>query len=120
MPKPGEVGLKRIISACVYSWRGLKACWRNEAAFRQEVSVSVILIPLGLWLGDGGAEKALLAGVCFLVFIVELLNSGIEAIVDMTSPDHHELAGLAKDLGSAAVFVGNILIGITWIIVLLF
>lgn len=120
MAKPGETGIKRIISACVYSWRGLKACWKNEAAFRQEVCASVILVPLGLYLGEGSAEKILLAGVCFLVMIVELLNSGIEAIVDKTTPEHHELAGMAKDFGSAAVFMGNLLVGLTWLVILFF
>jgi diacylglycerol kinase (ATP) len=120
MAKPGETGFKRIISACIYSWRGLKACWQNEAAFRQEVICSIILIPLGLYLGESAAEKVLLAGVCFLVMIVELLNSGIEAIVDKASPEHHHLAGRAKDLGSAAVFMGNIFVALTWITILFF
>ena len=120
MAKPGETGIKRILSACVYSWRGLKACWQNEAAFRQEVMASIVLVPLGLYLGETGTEKMMLVGVCFLVMIVELLNSGIEAIVDKTTPEHNELAGRAKDLGSAAVFVGNLLVGLTWIVVLFF
>ena len=110
--------MKRVVSACVYSWRGLKACWRNEAAFRQEIGVFIFLVPLGLWVGDGGAEKAILVGICFLVLIVELLNSGIEAIVDKTTPEFNDLAGRAKDLGSAAVFLGNLLVGLTWLIVL--
>ena len=118
MAKPGETGLKRVISACVYSWRGLKACWQHEAAFRQEIGVFIFLVPLGVYVGETAAEKAILAGVCFLVLIVELLNSGIEAIVDKTTPERNELAGRAKDLGSAAVFIGNILVGLTWLIIL--
>jgi len=78
----------------------------------------VILVPLGLYLGDGGLEKAVLVSVCFLVLIVEILNSGIEAAIDRIGPEHHELSGLAKDLGSAAVFISLALVGITWGLVL--
>lgn len=118
MAKPGETGLKRVVSAFHNSIRGMRGCWKNEAAFRQEVMLCVVLVPLGLWLGDGGLEKALLVGVCFLVLIVEILNSGIEAVVDRIGHEHHELSGLAKDLGSAAVFISLTLVGIVWWLVL--
>ena len=120
MVKPGETGIKRIISAFGYSMKGLKACWRSEAAFRQEVMASVILIPLGLYLGQGGVEKALLAGVCIFVMIVEVLNSSIEAVVDRVGHEHHELSGLAKDLGSAAVLLSLTLLALIWALVLFF
>lgn len=120
MAKPGETGLKRVVSAFYNSLRGFSGCWKNEAAFRQEVMLCVILVPLGLWLGVGGVEKSLLVGTCFLVLIVEILNSGIEAVVDRIGHEHHELSGLAKDLGSAAVFISLALVGITWGLVLLF
>ncbi len=118
MAKPGETGLKRIVSASRNSIKGLSACWRNEAAFRQEVVLCLILVPLGLYLGNGGVEKSLLVGVCFLVLIVEILNSGIEAAIDRIGHEHHELSGLAKDLGSAAVFISLALVGLVWLLVL--
>jgi diacylglycerol kinase (ATP) len=120
MAKPGETGLTRIISASYNSFKGLSACWRNEAAFRQEVLLCLILVPLGLYLGNDGVEKSLLVGVCFLVLIVEILNSGIEAAIDRIGPEHHELSGLAKDLGSAAVFISLVLVALVWLFVLVF
>ncbi|MES2605593.1 MAG: diacylglycerol kinase [Pseudomonadota bacterium] len=120
MAKPGETGIKRIISAAGYSWQGLKACWRMEAAFRQEVALSVVLIPLGLYLGQGGTEKALLVATCFLVMIVEVLNSAVEAAVDRIGPERHELSGIAKDLGSAAVFLSLMTLSLVWGLVLFF
>lgn len=120
MAKPGETGIKRIISAFFNSLRGFSDCWAMEAAFRQEVMLCVILVPLGFYLGNGGVEKALLVGVCLLVLIVEILNSGIEAAIDRISDEHHELSRIAKDLGSAAVFVSLSLVGIVWGLVLFF
>ncbi|GMG85747.1 diacylglycerol kinase [Biformimicrobium ophioploci] len=116
--KPGHTGIGRIIAASRYSSEGLAAAWRNEAAFRQEVALASILIPLGLWLGENGVERALLAGVCVLVIIVELLNSAIEAVVDRIGPEKHPLSKIAKDTGSAAVSVALILWGITWLNIL--
>jgi len=120
MAKPGETGLTRVISATYNSLRGLRDCWKNEAAFRQEVMLCVVLVPLGLYLGEGGVEKAILVSVCFLLLIVEILNSGIEAAIDRIGHEHHELSGLAKDLGSAAVFISLALVGITWALILFF
>jgi diacylglycerol kinase (ATP) len=120
MVKPGETGIKRIISAFGYSMNGLKSCWKMEAAFRQEVLASIILIPLGLYLGQSGTEKALLVGICLFVIIVEVLNSGIEAVVDRVGHEHHELSGLAKDLGSAAVLLSLTLFALIWALVLFF
>lgn len=119
MAKPGETGITRIVSAFHNSLRGFRDCWRHEAAFRQEVGGCIVLVPLGLWLGDGGVEKSLLVGVCLLVLIVEILNSGIEAAIDRISHEEHELSRIAKDLGSAAVFVSLALVGLVWGLVLL-
>jgi diacylglycerol kinase (ATP) len=104
MGKPGNTGLRRIVNATFFSFAGLRAAWRHEASFRQEVLLCVVLVPTGVWLGRTAVERALLIGSCLLVLIVELLNSGIEAVVDRVGVEHHELSGQAKDLGSAAVF----------------
>ena len=120
MAKPGETGIKRVISAAGYSAKGLQACWQNEAAFRQEVMLGIVLFPLGLYLGDGGLEKALLAGTLMLVLIVEVLNSGIEAVVDRIGSELHDLSGLAKDLGSAAVMLSLLNVTLTWGLILFF
>ena len=111
-------GLIRLIRAAGYSWAGLCAAWRHEAAFRQEILLLLLLGPVGLWLGGSGVEKALLFGSLLLVVIVELLNSAVEAVVDRTGAEHHELSGRAKDLGSAAVLVSLLLAGTVWGLVL--
>lgn len=113
-----KTGMRRIINAAGYSWLGLKAAWRTEAAFRQEVMLAAVLLPLALVLGENGVERALLISVCLLVVIVELLNSAVEAVVDRIGPEHHPLAGAAKDLGSAAVFVSLLMVVLVWGLVL--
>jgi len=113
-----KTGLRRIINAAGYSMLGLKAAWRTEAAFRQEVILVAILSPLALVLGENGVERALLIGACLVVVIAELLNSAVEAVVDRIGPEHHPLAGAAKDLGSAAVFVGLLMVVVVWGLVL--
>jgi len=113
-------GLKRLLNAMQWSLAGLKKGFASEAAFRQEVLLAVLLIPLGLWLGENGTEKSLLAGSVLLVLIVEMLNSAIEAAVDRVGTEHHPLAGQAKDMGSAAVFLSLLLAGLTWLLLLLF
>lgn len=115
----GKTGLRRVLNATRYSIEGLAAAWKHEAAFRQEAMLAVVLVPLGLWLGRTGVEKALLAGSVLAVLVVELLNSGVEAIVDRASPDIHELAKRAKDLGSAAVMVSIAATCLVWGLVLL-
>ena len=114
MGQPNNTGLTRIIKATCYSFSGLKTAWCQEAAFRQEVVLAAILIPLGLWLGKNGIERALLTGCCMVVLITELLNSAVEAVVDRIGPEHHPLAGAAKDLGSAAVFISLIMVVMVW------
>ena len=118
-PQKGATGIRRLINATRYSWQGLAAAARHEAAFRQELLLAVVLLPLGLWLGANGVERALLAGGVLLVLIVELLNSGVEAAVDRISAEHHELAKRAKDYGSAAVMLSLVLTGGVWALVLL-
>ena len=107
-------GFMRAIRATKCSAKGLAAAWKNESAFRQELTLALLFIPLGLWLGQNTAEKLLLIFAVFLVIIIELLNSAIEACIDRVGEDFHELAGRAKDLGSAAVFVSLIFTGLAY------
>jgi diacylglycerol kinase (ATP) len=114
MSKPGKTGISRIIDASIYSKKGFIAAWKNEAAFRQEACLLVVMSPIAFWLGESAAEQAILLASCLLVVIVELLNSAIEAVVDRIGPEHHELSGRAKDMGSAAVFVSLMVVIICW------
>ncbi len=111
-------GPRQILAALVWSAKGLRAAWRHEASFRLEGYLLAPLLPLALWLGEGGVEKALLAGSLLLVPAAELLNSAVEAVVDKVSPEFHELAGRAKDMGSAAVFVLMVNVVLCWGLVL--
>jgi diacylglycerol kinase (ATP) len=111
--------LARLFKATIYSIHGLKAALENEAAFRLEIFLAIVLIPAGLWLGDDGTERALLVGSLLLVLAIELLNSGIEAIVDRFGEELHELSGRAKDVGSAAVLISVINVIAIWSLVLL-
>ena len=119
MGKPSTTGIQRIINATGYSWLGLKAAFKHEAAFRQELAVCVFLIPASFWIGQTGLERALLIGCLLLVLIVELMNSAIEAIVDRIGSEHHELSGRAKDIGSAAVLISLINVLLVWGLVML-
>lgn len=118
MADSGNRGIARMVRATVYSWQGLCAAWRNEAAFREEVLLALVLLPLGLWLGDGGVEKALLVASVLLLLLVELLNSAVEAVVDRFGGERHELSGRAKDMASAAVALAILLLVATWMLVL--
>jgi diacylglycerol kinase (ATP) len=112
-------GLTRVLRAVGLSLRGLTGAFREEAAFRQELAFAALVIPLGLWLGHSGVERALLIGPMLLILIVELLNSAIEATVDRIGLERHALAGLAKDIGSAAVLMSFVLLTTVWLLVLL-
>lgn len=112
-------GLTRIIRAFGYSLQGFRACYRHEAAFRQEALAAAVLLPLGLWLGGDGVERSLLVGSWLLVMVVELLNSAIEATVDRFGPEHHKLSGRAKDIGSASVFLAISLATAVWGLILI-
>jgi diacylglycerol kinase (ATP) len=108
----------RIFKATVWSLQGLRAAWLHESSFRLEVYLLLVMGPLALWLGDNGVERALLLGSCLLVLGVELLNSAIEAVIERYGPEFHELAGRAKDMGSAAVFVLMLNVLLVWGLIL--
>lgn len=112
-------GIKKLWSASIYSAKGLKACYQSEYAFRLEVWLAAFLVPIGYWLGESSIEKVLLIFPIFLVLMVEMLNSAIEAVVDRVGLEHHELSGFAKDVASAAVLISLIIFLFTWIIILL-
>jgi diacylglycerol kinase (ATP) len=112
-------GFTRLVKATGYSWQGLRAAYRHEAAFRQEIWLCIVMIPIGLYLGEGGVEKALLVSSLLLLPLVEILNSAIEAVVDRFGGERHELSARAKDMGSAAVAITMILIAVVWLLVLL-
>lgn len=112
-------GVGRVLQAFASSARGLSGAFREEQAFRQELLFACIALPVAIWLGHNGVERAVLAAPVLLILIVELLNSAIEATVDRIGLERHALAGLAKDIGSAAVLVSFILLGLIWVLVLI-
>lgn len=120
MKPENKANFQRVIRAAGYSMKGLKSAYIHEAAFRQEVWLSLILIPLGFYLGDGAIEKILLVGTVLLVLATELLNSAVEAVVDRIGSEFHALSGRAKDIGSAAVFMTMVILAFTWLMILLF
>jgi diacylglycerol kinase (ATP) len=111
-------GPRRMLLAAKWSLQGLRFAWLYESSFRLEVYLLAVLGPLGLWLGRTGVERALLVGSGLLVLSVELLNSAVEAVIERYGAEHHELAGRAKDMGSAAVFVLMINVVVTWALIL--
>jgi diacylglycerol kinase (ATP) len=113
-PFKGKTGLRRLMNAFGYSVEGFKAAFKHEDAFRQEVFFAAVLIPLALYLEHAALHRILMIGSVFLVLIVELLNSAIEAVVDRVSIERHALAKRAKDIGSAAVFVALTNVVMTW------
>ncbi|WEN16317.1 diacylglycerol kinase [Rhodanobacter sp. AS-Z3] len=118
MAAEGFRGPRQVWNAFRWSMKGLRAGWKHEASFRLEASLAIVMVPLGLWLGQGGMEKFALILAPLLVLSAELLNSAIEAVVDKVSPEFHELAGRAKDMGSAAVFVLLVLVALSWTLIL--
>lgn len=118
MPSNVNRGPRQIWQALIWSLKGLREGWRVEASFRLEVSLLVILFPIGLWLGHGAIEKALLAGSLLPVLAAEMLNSGLEAIVDKLWSERNEIAGRTKDMGSAAVFLLMVNVLVIWIVIL--
>lgn len=113
-PFKGKTGLRRIINAAFYSLEGLRAAFRHEDAFRQEVFLAAILLPLAFYIDVSGVERALMIFSILLVLIVELLNSAVEAAVDRISLENHALAKRAKDIGSAAVLISLVNVAATW------
>jgi len=118
-PFKGKTGLVRVWNAFFYSMDGLTAAFKHEDAFRQEVFLALLLIPLALVLGETGIERALMIGAVLGVLIVELLNSAVEAAVDRISLEHHLLIKRAKDMGSAAVMIALVNVAVVWGLVLL-
>jgi diacylglycerol kinase (ATP) len=116
--KPGDTGLRRVIKATGYSIKGLKSAFQSEAAVRQELALCAIFIPVALYLDTSKSETILLIGSLILIFILELINSAIEAVVDRIGPEHHELSGKAKDIGSASVMVAIFFAIFTWLLIL--
>ncbi len=114
MPKPGDTGITRVIKAAGYSWQGFRAAWQNESAFRQECTLGLLMVPLAFVIGKDMYQVAGLIAVLAVVLITELLNSAVEAVVDRVGDEYHDLAGRAKDMGSAAVFVSLVLVVIVW------
>ncbi|TAH50908.1 MAG: diacylglycerol kinase [Betaproteobacteria bacterium] len=117
-PYKGRTGLRRVWNAFHYSLEGLRAAYRHEDAFRQELWLALMLVPAALWLGESGVAKAILVGSLALVLLAELLNSAIEATVDRISLENHRLAKRAKDIGSAAVLVSLCNVVLVWGLVL--
>ncbi|HEY0561993.1 MAG TPA: diacylglycerol kinase [Methylophilus sp.] len=118
-PFKGKTGLRRLVNAFGYSLDGFKAAFKYEDAFRQEVYLAVILIPLALYLTAEPLHRALMIGSVLLVLMVELLNSAVEAVVDRVSVERHELAKRAKDIGSAAVFIALTNVVVIWALLIL-
>jgi diacylglycerol kinase (ATP) len=118
-PFKGKTGLVRVWNAFFYSIEGFKAAFRHEDAFRQELLLALVCIPLALWLEPGAIGRALMIGALFLVLIVELVNSAIEAVVDRVSLEKHDLAKRAKDIGSAAVLLSLVNAATIWALILL-
>jgi diacylglycerol kinase (ATP) len=117
-PDKGTTGPVRLARAFGSTFRGLAAAWRQEEAFRQECLLALVVVPLGLWLGETGVERALLVGPMFVVLAIELANSAIEATVDRIGLERHPLSAIAKEMGSAAVFAGFVLFVLNWVLVL--
>ncbi len=118
MAKPGKKGLTRIIHAGGYSVQGIRAAFKHEAAFRQELVLTFILVPLAFFITQDAIKLALLISTPLLVLLVEILNSAIEAVVDRFGEEHHELSGRAKDMGSAAVAISLVIMFVVWGLIL--
>jgi len=114
MTKKSNTGFKRIVKAACFSWQGITSSFKNEAAFRQEVFMAAVLIPLAFYLDVSHVERILMVSSIVLVMVVELINTAIEAVVDRIGSEHHELSGMAKDVGSAAVFICLALAAYVW------
>jgi diacylglycerol kinase (ATP) len=117
MGNKNENLMGHVKNAFIYSWAGIKAAWKNELAFRGEIVVVIIMLPLGIWLGRSAVERALLVASILLILITELVNSALEAVVDRIGPQRHELSKRAKDLGSAAAFFSMVTAALVWLII---
>ncbi len=108
-----------IKNAFIYTFAGLKAAWKNELAFRGEIVVAIVMVPLALWLGRTAVERALLIASILLILVTELVNSALEAVVDRIGPERHELSKRAKDMGSAAAFISMVTAALVWLIIII-
>jgi diacylglycerol kinase (ATP) len=111
-------GITRLMRAFGYSFQGFRHTWREEASFRQEVLLALVVIPAGFFFGHSGIERALLVSPMLLILVIELLNSAVEAVADRSGTERHPLAGMAKDMGSAAVMLSFALLGTVWLLIL--
>ena len=118
--KYANTGPLRALRAAHFSWKGFKAAYKHEEAFRQEVFLFIILTPVAFWLGENGVEVAIMVGSMVLILITELLNTGIENVVDRIGTEYHKLSGRAKDIASAAVFISLANFWLMWGLVLLY
>ncbi|VAW51082.1 Diacylglycerol kinase [hydrothermal vent metagenome] len=118
MAKTAATGITRIINAAGYSWLGFKAAYKHEAAFRQELALTLILTPIALYYGATYADKAILVASLIFILLIEILNSAIEAVVDRLGDEIHPLSGRAKDMGSSAVFLAFIITALIWFSIL--
>lgn len=112
--KPGKTGMVRILDAAGYSMSGIRAAWKNEAAFRQEVVGGLVMLLLSFFIAANPLQWLLLVFPLFILLIVELINSALESVVDRIGPEKHELSGRTKDMGSAAVFFSLVLVAVSW------
>jgi diacylglycerol kinase (ATP) len=117
MANHNQEGLKRVWNATLYSIAGIRACYKNEAAFRQELWLCALMVPLAFWLGTDATQRALLIVSCLFVLVTEMLNSAVEAVVDRIGEERSKLSGRAKDMGSAAVFISLWSCGICWALI---
>jgi diacylglycerol kinase (ATP) len=116
--KPGKTGAERILDATKYSWQGFRAAFKHEAAFRQELSMVLIGLPLAFWFAKDTTQFLFLSVPLLLLLLVELANSAVEAVVDRIGSEYHELSGRAKDMGSATVFIALAIVTLCWVTIL--
>jgi diacylglycerol kinase (ATP) len=115
MTKPGKTGIARLIAATGYSFKGFRAAWKYEEAFRIEATLAGVCVPVAFWVGENLTHKLLLVTTCAIVILAELFNSAIEAAIDRHGSEIHPLSGQAKDIGSAGVFTSLILFLVVWL-----
>ena len=117
MGNKNESVIGHIKNAFIYTFAGLETAWKNELAFRGEIVVAMVMVPLGLWIGRSAVERSLLIASILLILVTELLNSAIEAVVDRIGTERHELSKRAKDMGSAAAFISMVTAALVWMII---